>query len=374
MKILFIGVYREQSGWGEAAINYVRALVAAGLDVVVRPFVFDNRNKDIPPDILALEAKSAANCDVLIQNTLPHHFEYCGGMRNIGLYYSETSSFIDTQWPTFINSLDEAWVPNQQAVDASIQSGVTVPIKQIPFAFDIEKYSRSYEPLKVLAPYVADNQFIFYYIGELGRRKNLEALIKAFHLEFDPSEPVQLVLKCGYSHTSMNAQSARERVRLRCKQLREELKLHRDLDAYKAEIIITETLTNLGVCKLHQAGSCFVMPSYGEAWCIPAFEAMAMGRTPIVPKSTGFLDYMSDSEGWMVDVREEPACDPECLFPDLYTGNENWYSVDINHLRKCMRHAFSANSIRKEKAANGIDKSFDFTYARVGQIMRQALE
>ena len=31
------------------------------------------------------------------------------------------------------------------------------------------------------------------------------------------------------------------------------------------------------IYSIHSSCDCFVMPSYGEAWCIPAFDAMGFG-------------------------------------------------------------------------------------------------
>ena len=163
MKILYIGCYREGTGWGNSAIDYILSLDSAGVEVVCRPVKLNNRNPEIPNRILELEARDSSGCDICIQHVLPHHMEYNSAFKkNIGLYFTETSSFEYSTWPNRINQLDEGWVSCQQSLDASIYSGVKIPLKVFPIPTNISRFERSYEPLDI--PEVK-NSFVFYFIG-----------------------------------------------------------------------------------------------------------------------------------------------------------------------------------------------------------------
>ncbi len=367
-KVLYIGVYRDGTGWGQAAIDYILALDAAGVDVVPRPLKLNDFNHEPPARVLELEKKSAQGCDVVIQHVLPHQCVYDGHFRkNICLYASETSNFKSSVWADRLNLMDEAWVINLQMQYAAVMSGVTVTTRVIPHATDVERFQRSYEPLDVLKPYRERGDFLFYFVGEMVRRKNLAALLKAFHLEFDPYEPVQLVIKT--SLPGKGHEEARGHIRGFCDEIKRGLKLHYP----KQELVFTERLTDHGMMRLHAGCDCFVLPSYGEAWAIPAFDAMALGKTPIVTACGGFLGYMSDASGWLVRSHFEPVFGALDSFDDLYTGHENWEAVDIGHLRRCMRNAFGSESLRKDKARHGTARAYDFSYDRVGQLMKEAL-
>ena len=37
MKVLYIGCYRDHTGWGQAAIDYILSMDSVGIDVVCRP-------------------------------------------------------------------------------------------------------------------------------------------------------------------------------------------------------------------------------------------------------------------------------------------------------------------------------------------------
>lgn len=372
MKVLYTGVYRDATGWGQAAIDYIMALDTAGVDVVCRPIKLNTNQPQLPERILELEAKSSHGCDHVIQHILPHMMEFSGHFKkSIGLFASETSNFRATSWPDRLNAMTDAWVINRQMYFAANESFVKVPITVIPHATNVERFQRNYAPFEQLNDHA--DTFKFYFIGEFNRRKNLAALIKAFHAEFHPDEPVNLVIKTSVPGKS--PEQAREIVHRFCDDIKPGLKMYNgDVKNFKREIIITDRLTDEGVCRLHKSCDCFVMPSYGEAWCIPAFDAMAFGKTPIVTAWSGFLDYVSEKNGWLVPCQIDQAFGVQDSFMDLYTGNETWGAVSVPALAGRMRKAFQEEGLRNRKAINGITRAHDFSYETIGLKMKKALE
>ena len=279
MKVLYISNYKDGTGWGNAATDYILAMDSVGIDVVCRSISFNGEKGEVHPRILELERKSSRHSNVCIQHLLPHMLDYNGRFeKNIALYESETSNFKSSRWTEYINTMDEAWVVNKQMSEASLSSGVESPIRIIPHTFDTSKYDKEYKPLDI--PYMdIENKFVFYFIGEAIRRKNIFALIKAFHLEFDVDEPVDLIIKA--SKGGMSDDDCGKYIKELCDTAKENLKLYPSNDLYKSEFITTGFLDNEKMMRFHKTMDCFVMPSYGEAWCLPAFDAMAMGSTPI---------------------------------------------------------------------------------------------
>ena len=373
LKVLYIGVYRDPTGWGEAARQYILSLDAVGIEVVPRPLKLHPEQCRPPERILQLEKNDSAGCDVVIQHLLPHSMEYNGHFRkNIGLFASETDSFRYSHWPEHLNMMDEVWYVNRAQRRAGFcNSGVDFPGFVIPHACDITRFQKSYQPLEKLKEKL-DGNFVFYTIGELVRRKNLPALIKAFHLEFDRSEPVSLVIKA--SKPRMSADEAAKHVDAMCDDIKASLKLHANIHSYHRECVITQRFSEEDMMRLHATCDCFVSPSFGEAWCIPAFDAMALGKTPIVTDCGGFRDYLSNDTGWLVAGREEPVFGEKDTFDDLFTGYERWTAVDIDWLRRAMRQAYQDGDLRRQKAEAGIDRAYDFTHEKVGHLMKRYLE
>ena len=369
-KVLYIGVYRDGTGWGHAAIDYMMSLRAAGVDVVARPYRLNNNNEPLPEEILEMESKSSKGCDVCIQHILPHLMYYNGDFKkNIGLYVTETSNFRTTNWANHLNMMDEVWVPTKQNVEAAHDSDVNVPIKVVPHACDLSKFYQSYKPMEFR--HQLSNDFIFYFIGESVRRKNIAAFVKAFHLEFNRSEPVQLLIKTSLSGMSPNECYGHTVNYLN--EIKRSMKLYKEVEDYKKEMIIVERLTEEEMCRLHNSCDCYVSSSFGEAWGIPAFDAMGFGKTPIVTDWGGYFEYVTGKNGWPVDYRLEPVTGVFNTFQDLYTSRENWASIDVNHLRACMREAYANQEMREEKSRHGKADVARYSYENVGKIIKGLL-
>ena len=374
MKVLYIGCYREGTGWGNSAIDYILALDSVGVDVVCRPVKLNNNNPDLPNRILELESKDSSGCDVCIQHVLPHHMEYNSSFKkNIGLYFTETSSFEYSPWPNRINQLDEGWVSCQQSLDASIYSGVKIPLKIVPIPSDISRFERTYSPLDI--PEI-ENTFTFYFIGEAIRRKNLVALIKAFHLEFSPNELVSLVIKTNKSNLS--SEECYKHISEMCSQVKNNLKLYKNIDDYSKEIIITQRLSDEQMMGLHASCDCFVMPSFGEAWCIPAFNAMGFGKTPICTNVGGMSEFLKGGGGFLVEGNSEPVFGMTETFHDIYTGRENWCSIDIRYLQSEMRYVYDSYSHDDSEYMkikdHGRKSVYNYSYQTVGELMKKGIE
>ncbi len=371
MKVLYIGVYRDGTGWAQAAIDYILSLDAVGVDVVPRALKLNNYNAPIPDRILELESRSAGGCDYVIQHILPHMMEYDGRFKkNIGLYASETTNFKSSAWANRLNIMDEAWVINDQMKEAALASGVTVPIRIIPHACDIEKFQQGYEPHAFRREF-GENDFFFYTIGEFNRRKNFSAMLRAYYTEFEPEEPVHLVIKTSIPGQEKDQASAT--ITKFCQDCKASLKIYQDINHFKTIKLLTSRLNDEGLLRLHNTCDCFISTSHGEAWCIPSFEAMAFGKTPIVTNWSGFRQYMTENTGWLVNYKLEQVFGADGTFDDLYTGREEWAAVDIKHLRKCMREAYENHALRASKSEAGIQQAYSFTHNVVGSLMKESL-
>lgn len=360
MKVLYIGVF-DHTGYGHAATDYALALDSVGVDVVCRRLILSKSSYDPPERLKELLGKSSAGCDVVIQHMLPHQMDFNGNMKNIGLFEFETSWFGYSAWGDRLNCMDEVWVPNKQMVDACRKSGVNRPVKVVPHTKDMSIFSAK-------TPVARDSSdFTFYFIGELNRRKNLYALLRAFYSEFSEEESVRLVVKT--SAPGMSEHDCTKQVDQICNDIKKGMKVKSCPNVH----VISRFMSDDEIQSLHESCDCFVMPSFGEAWSLPAFDAMAYGKTPIATACTGFLDYLDDESGWLVNCREEPAFGMVGAAPDLYTSDVNWWSIDVLHLRQCMREAFSDGVLRREKALSGRKRAHEYSYQNVGTLMKEIL-
>ncbi len=263
MKILIIAHFNNgPSGWTKASIEYCLALDAVGYDVVCRSVNLTNTQTELPLKIQGFLSKDCQNVDICIQCILPHHFEYSTKFKkNLGLIFTETDSIKWTPWVEKINLLDGIIVACNSSKECLENSGIKVPIYIVPVPTDITKFSKQYEKLKL----PTNDDFIFYTIGTFDRRKNLSALLKAFHTEFDRSEPVSLVIKTN--KFNLNPQECGNEVQNYFSEIKKGLKLYSSLLLYKQEIIITNYMSEEQINQLHNTCDCFVMSSHGEGYC-----------------------------------------------------------------------------------------------------------
>lgn len=405
MRVLYIGPYKDGTGWAHAAHENILALDAAGVDVVCRPFKLNEVDGEVVPRIKELEEKSEKGCDIVIQNCLPHHTDYNGHFKkNIAYYFTETSHFRNSSWAERLNLLDEAWVPANSVKKASEESYVSIPINIVPVPCDVQKYQKKYDKLDM--PHLK-NKFTFYTIGEINQRKNLQGLLLAFHLEFKPDEPVELVIKGNIP--GLGSMETDRTIGQICNDVKERLKLYKKKETYLKETIITQNLSEQQIMQLHHTCDCYVSPSYGEGWNMPAFDAMAMGKTPICTDAGGPVDFLIWNQtytknadgsftdnprpigsqkgciecygsvhyshgGWLVPSHKQPVFNMLTTFHDIYVGNEEWDSIDIKSLRLTMREAFENKKEREKRAKLGIERAYDFSHLNVGNYMRTLLE
>jgi len=246
-------------------------------------------------------------------------------------------------------------------------SNISTPHRIVPHAFDMSKYQQEYEKTKI--PELQD-KFVFYYIGEINRRKNIATLLKAYHLEFGINEDVGIVLKAHIPGANISeSENALQRL---SDEVKKGLKLYGSGDHYNEEIFICDYLKEEQIMSLHGSFDCFVSATLGEAWGIPIFDAMAMGKTPICTDTGGPADFI-DGGGYLVESRKEPCFGMLETFDELYVGNEYWDAPNINELRKCMREAYENKEDRNKRAIKGVSNSYSYGHLTVGSMMRDFL-
>lgn len=364
MKVLYIGVYKDGTGWGQGAINYILSLDRAGVDVVCRNIKLNSMPYQPPSRILELEKKNYKKYDVVVYNLLPHMVSYDKRFgKNIILYTTETSLMAVNSWAQSINLMDAAIVSNEDSRICSQNSGVKTAIYTLPYADDITKYSQTY-PRFSIHPEI-DNDFKFYWIGEINKRKNLEVALKAFHLSFDPWEPVQFIIK--------TTNRSKEQLANFINDVKTQLKIYPTPQHYKQEIIIDQFLSEEQLWSLHQTCDAFVCPSSGEAWSYPTFNALGFKSIVLAPLTQGFVEYLNRDNCLPLETREAPVYGEMETFKDLFTGYESWNEVTIESLVTQMSKAYLESEKYKAKTLDNTT-IYQFSHEQVGEKFKQILE
>ena len=357
MKVLYIGHYRDGTGWGNAAINNILALDAAGVKVVPRAITYEAQDRSYPDRIKQLEDNSEVGCDIVIQHTLPNNYWYNSSYKNVGCMTAESSNFKSTGWQNYCNLMDQIWVSSKVTKDICRRSSVKKPVYVIPYAIDLAKYKNPKgEQVEELR-----NNFTFGFVGEFIERKNIKALVQAFHMEFDPREPVNLFIKT--SKRDLNG------VQGYFKHIKRGLKIRQN---YSEEIIITGMMPENDYISVLSQIDCFVMPSRGEAGCIPSLEVMALGIPVIWTDGIG----MDHAIGSSVMSHDTPCFGAIETIDNLDTAEATWKEINITELAKTMRKMYENLIVKNNKetiAKQCKNQAEKYSHKEIGQKMLEAL-
>ena len=370
MKILFVGPYRQGDGWGEAARGHIKALMHTSHELAIRPIYMAPNPTEVPPEFAQLEKNRCEKFDLIIQNVLPTYLERYGDSKCVGLSMLETGCLQHTTWPYHMNLMDEIWVSSQQELkDITPLITPSAVVHQVPI--DVSKFNYNYDTSH-WQRFGFHDKFVFYFVGENIPRKNLQALIMAFHLEFDLSEQVELLIKTNKA--GMDSSQLYRAIDDKSSQIKKDMQLYADLSMYKSECVVTETLTPEHLYGLHQICDCFVMPSRGEACCQPMLDALGFGNPVIVTDNTGMTTYMDETVGWKVDSHRTPVLSKEKPMPFLYTSRETWSEIDILKLQQAMRCAYKQDTLSKAQMSSRCKEHVQqFSYENMGAKLQEML-
>lgn len=371
MNVLFTSAALDSSGYAEASRNYICALSKIeGVNLASRYVSFEHWKTDLGPqyrEILdTLPTQPYPKTDVQIIHLTPENFarHRLPGVKNIGYTVWETSK-LPAQWVHMCNAMDEIWVPCDWNVEVFKSSGVTVPVKKIPHAFNPDSFRKQNELERSFA--IPDDRFKFYSMFQWSARKNPEALLQAYWSEFGADEPVCLVLKTYHRD---NGFPDKENI----KTLIAGVKQRMWLKTTPPIVLVHDSLSRDEVLGLHGECDCFVLPHRAEGWGIPHFEAMASGNACIATRYSGNLEFMNDNNSLLIDQHETP-----CYGMDrpTYHGKMKWAEPHVDDLAKKMRQAYQArppkgswDPLFKEDPKNVLEK---FSWSEVGKLMAKEL-
>jgi glycosyltransferase involved in cell wall biosynthesis len=326
MKILLLSSYEEgNSAWSRAAQNMCRALDLAGAEVVPRSYKLNTSKPNVHERVRELEEGTEVGCDVILHVGLPHHYSWDSRFFNIGYFFTESQNYSRSPWVSHCNLMDMVIVPNKYAANAAIDSGITVPIKVCPVPLDTDLY-KTYEPLEQIRD-ATMGDYLFYFVGDFCLRKGLPDVLKAFYTEFSKNEPVNLVIK-----TSKYGLSESEMTKTTVDMVNGIKQGLRVSDSYSEPVIITESLSQEDLFRLHSTCHCLLSPSHGEAWGFNVLDAMGLQRGVITSDTGAFSDYSPTK----IKSYPSQAFGIES-FSGIMTGHETWESVDQKDLMQKMR-------------------------------------
>jgi len=329
---LFTAKVTGPSSFAGVARNYIRALHDTGVKTYFEPLDTVLENVE-PTEDEVVNALFAERGDMHMPQITWGQAPYI--IKNSGVYKIGFTEFEATEmpetWVNYCNMADELWVPTEWDRKKFVKGGVNVPIYIIPQGIDPDYFHPEYAPMTT----DAKETFKFLINAAWFPRKNLRNMITAFQSEFRKGEDVCLILKT--MDLGLN------------KGIKEEIK---DIpsDEKSAKVYVKEdVLPAYKLPSLYTMADCFVLPTRGEAWGLPVFEALACGL-PVVTTGYGAPnEVLRDKKGkplpgvHFVDYKEVMARSPY-----VYLDNKKWAEPNMAQFAQKMRFVY--DNIQDEKA------------------------
>lgn len=302
MRVRYYSHAHLPTGFGRAALELALALDRAGVQVEV--VTMGPRPVDVPWPVPDHLCEPIVEPDVVIVHTLPgdcHRVLEAEGLaRGKGPRLIAYTTWEALTAPAAIvgplyEAFDQVWAPSMAAARALGANGE----HGAPFIREMADKRTRVIPHGYDETVVRPNdgavgeRFRFYWIGAWTARKNPGGLIRAFAQAFAPGERVELTLHSpGTSFDTFIATLAQTGL---------------GQDELPRITLSNQHLSASTIAAMHQQADCFVSAARGEAWNLPAFDAMLAGRHVITQYGLGSDDFLLNTSADLCDGYEAPA-------------------------------------------------------------------
>ncbi len=331
-----VGYFKAEMGVGEHARLLASAIDAAGIEHSTltvtqtlsrqaHPYV-DRGDPNAPFDINLLSV-NADQTPIIGAGLGPSFFN---GRYTVGFWAWELEQLPEWMFPAF-EWVDEVWCASR-FVAAAVAGANRRPVQTIPYPFVLPEHPAEWTRSTLGLPPGFLFLFMFDFLSIL-ERKNPFAVVEAFERAFGNDREKVLVLK------SMNGNlrgTELERLRMRIAHLPNVTLI----DGYFS---VAQKNAALALC------DCYISLHRSEGTGITMAEAMALGKPVIATGYSGNLDFMSETNSYLVDytLGSVPSgCEP-------YPPGSRWADPDVEDAAKRLREVVEQPTEAARRGAQG---------------------
>lgn len=376
MLIRYYGHVGVPSGYGDAANEMCMAILSAGINLEIQ-----TDGRELHKRFLPLAACVKANGDltpdpdVVIIHTLPLDCAKVLESQRLRETCPKAFCVAYTTWEGCGRALslleammpfDAVWVPsecNRRAFETFYAPG-TVHVVPHPYDDALVPTRRERDDD------VMNDTYTFSYVGAWNARKNVEGVVRAYSRAFAKGDDVMLEVHCHGAPPDV------------CRVAQAATGL--SLEQMPVIRFTNHRMTDEHMAFIRDAYQCFVTATRGEAWNIPAFNAMLAGQHIIAPGGQGSDDFLRGTSAYLYESKVVPA-GGEVVFENItaegatarywgcqgLTVREDWMEPDIAALSLLMRRAWAQ---RVDRLDINYNPAARFGRVAVGKYVRDLLE
>jgi glycosyltransferase involved in cell wall biosynthesis len=358
------GLFGSPMSWAQVNREMVLALDRLGCRVTVMAYRGFGYDPEFPLEERIRSLRSgpiSREWDVAFE--YPLNYDRLQARRKAGLLVYETTEF-PSHWARAIREhLDLLVVPSSLCARAAERSGIPPDrILCIPYAYDPSRFFPYPKATSERTP--LEDRFTFLCLAMPHLRKGLRELVQAFREEFEPDEPVQLILKMPYSPVP------RRRKPWELKDMQALVRPEESVPSGRSISLVCRSEAPDRIPFWLARCDAYVQPSYGEGFGLAILEAKAVGRPTLVTGWGGHMDFCTPSNSYLVDYEMIPAGEAQY---DSGSGSARCARPLIPSLRAQMRRALQNPEEARAKVERSIGDIRSFTWERSAKQLQEAL-
>ena len=388
MLVRYYGHVGLPTGYGDAANEICMAMLEVGIELEI-----STDGDQLPARYLPLathiknEGELSPDPDVVIVHTLPLDCAKVLAASRVREFYPRAACIAYTTWEGIaapksvtdaLSVFHQVWVPSQQTRDAigkgpRAGGGGVAWCAVVPHAYDPSTEEDRYD---VHPPYYlpeAPGTYRFYTLGAWVTRKNIDCVVRAYLRAFTPADDVELVVQsAGADRTAC---------------LFSQISTGLTLAETPKVTFSHERISEEQIWSIHRECDCYVTATRGEAWNLPAFDAMLAGRHIIAPSEMGHDDFLGKTSAWLywsrtvasggeIRLSQDPKA-PTGTVLARYVGTQGitvrteWRDPEVMRLAALMRSAYDQ---RLSHLTVNYNPSDLFSREAVGETIRNLLK
>ena len=357
------GPFRGLSGYDHHTRQFTRAIAALGVEVelVDVPEWGSVRLPSTQLDPWFDRLSRPVHTAVTLHFTMPHQVAIEGSSQHVNYTMFEATRVPDS-WIREHQRHELVIVPTESSRTAWLASGLPAEnIRVCPLGVDPDWFHPEVEPLhlrSVDGTPVARYRTRLLNVSELGPRKNLRGLLRAWMLATRSDDDAILVVKPGrVSHFGLES--------LKAEVQNLERELGRPLESAAPVKLLFGPLSDRLMPSLYASASHYISMSHGEGWDNAMIEAAVSGLQLVAPDHSAYRAYLNDDVAWLLPSREVPArIQGDAGLQRLFRG-ANWWQPDVEQTAGLIRAIIDGEVAEKGDARAVIAARFRWDQSAV---------